>query len=69
MKLIEEAIKGKPYVYRILEILKLDINEQIKELIVFDLMQQSSAKIAYPVVYTHKKKGEGTVQLFRDFNV
>ncbi|GFU90720.1 hypothetical protein TNCV_4182741 [Trichonephila clavipes] len=49
--------RKKPFVYRIPESLKIKVDEQIKELLRLDLIEESDAEIAYPIVCVNKKNG------------
>ncbi|GFV06343.1 retrovirus-related Pol polyprotein from transposon 17.6 [Trichonephila clavipes] len=57
--------RKKPFVYRIQESLKIKVDEQIEELVRLDLIEESDAEIAYPVVCVNKK--DGTLRLCVDF--
>ncbi|GFV74824.1 retrovirus-related Pol polyprotein from transposon 17.6 [Trichonephila clavipes] len=56
---------GTPFVYRIPESLKIKVDEQIEELVRLDLIEESDAEIAYPIVCVNKK--DGTLRLCVDF--
>ncbi|GFU66228.1 retrovirus-related Pol polyprotein from transposon 17.6 [Trichonephila clavipes] len=45
--------------------LKIKVDEQIEELLRLDLIEESDAEIAYPIVYVNKK--DGTLRLCVDF--
>ncbi|GFV05411.1 uncharacterized protein TNCV_226221 [Trichonephila clavipes] len=45
------------YIYRIPESLKIKVDEQIEELLRLDLIEESEAEIAYPIVCVNKKDG------------
>ncbi|GFQ79858.1 retrovirus-related Pol polyprotein from transposon 17.6 [Trichonephila clavata] len=49
--------RKKPFLYRILESLKIKFDEQIEELLRLDLIEESDAEIAYPIVCVNKKDG------------
>ncbi|GFQ85629.1 retrovirus-related Pol polyprotein from transposon 17.6, partial [Trichonephila clavata] len=49
--------RKKPFLYRILESLKIKVDEQIEELLRLDLIEESDAEIAYPIVCVNKKDG------------
>ncbi|GFY22009.1 retrovirus-related Pol polyprotein from transposon 17.6 [Trichonephila clavipes] len=53
------------YIYRIPESLKIKVDEQIEELLRLDLIEESDAEIAYPMVCVNKK--DGTLRLCVDF--
>ncbi|GFW33719.1 retrovirus-related Pol polyprotein from transposon 17.6 [Trichonephila clavipes] len=53
------------YIYRIPESLKIKVDEQIEELLRLDLIEESDAEIAYPIVCVNKK--DGTLRLCVDF--
>ncbi|GFX35474.1 retrovirus-related Pol polyprotein from transposon 17.6 [Trichonephila clavipes] len=57
--------RKKPFVYRIPESLKIKVDEQIEELVRLDLIEESDAEIAYPIVCVNKK--DGTLRLCVDF--
>ncbi|GFX12211.1 hypothetical protein TNCV_1103291 [Trichonephila clavipes] len=57
--------RKKPIVYRIPESLKIKVDEQIEELVRLDLIEESDAEIAYPVVCVNKK--DDTLRLCVDF--
>ncbi|GFY56145.1 hypothetical protein TNIN_160951, partial [Trichonephila inaurata madagascariensis] len=57
--------RKKPFVYRIPESLKIKVDEQIEELLRLDLIEESDAEIAYPIVCVNKK--DGTLRLCVDF--
>ncbi|GFT65282.1 retrovirus-related Pol polyprotein from transposon opus [Trichonephila clavipes] len=57
--------RRKPFVYRIPESLKIKVDEQIEELLWIDLIEESDAEIAYPIVCVNKKGG--TLRLNVDF--
>ncbi|GFS64106.1 retrovirus-related Pol polyprotein from transposon 17.6 [Trichonephila clavipes] len=57
--------RKKPFVYCIPESLKIKVDEQIEELLRLDLIEQSDAEIAYPIVCVNKK--DGTLRLCVDF--
>ncbi|GFS97785.1 hypothetical protein TNCV_2017641 [Trichonephila clavipes] len=57
--------RKKPFVYRIPESLKNKVDEQIEELLRLDLIEESDAEIAYPIVCVNKK--DGTLRLCVDF--
>ncbi|GFX29103.1 hypothetical protein TNCV_2072541 [Trichonephila clavipes] len=57
--------RKKPFVYRIPESLKIKVDEQIEELLRLDLIEESDAEIAYPIVCVNKK--DGTQRLCVDF--
>ncbi|GFV19934.1 retrovirus-related Pol polyprotein from transposon 17.6 [Trichonephila clavipes] len=57
--------RKKPFVYRIPESLKIKADEQIEELLRLDLIEESDAEIAYPIVCVNKK--DGTLRLCVDF--
>ncbi|GFS56205.1 retrovirus-related Pol polyprotein from transposon 17.6 [Trichonephila clavipes] len=48
--------RKKPFVYRIPESLKIKVDEQIEELVRLDLIEESDAEIAYPIVCVNKKR-------------
>ncbi|GFU93971.1 hypothetical protein TNCV_4503741 [Trichonephila clavipes] len=52
-------------IYRIPESLKIKVAEQIEELLRLDLIEESDAEIAYPIVCVNKK--DGTLRLCVDF--
>ncbi|GFW63182.1 hypothetical protein TNCV_581221 [Trichonephila clavipes] len=52
-------------IYRIPESLKIKVDEQIEELVRLDLIEESDAEIAYPIVCVNKK--DGTLRLCVDF--
>ncbi|GFS74468.1 retrovirus-related Pol polyprotein from transposon opus [Trichonephila clavipes] len=52
-------------IYRIPESLKIKVDEQIEELLRLDLIEESDAEIAYPIVCVNKK--DGTLRLCVDF--
>ncbi|GFW46538.1 hypothetical protein TNCV_1936081 [Trichonephila clavipes] len=52
-------------IYRIPESLKIKVDEQIEELLRLDLIEESDAEIAYPIVCINKK--DGTLRLCVDF--
>ncbi|GFS96955.1 retrovirus-related Pol polyprotein from transposon 412 [Trichonephila clavipes] len=52
-------------IYRIPESLKIKVDEQIEELVRLDLIEDSDAEIAYPIVCVNKK--DGTLRLCVDF--
>ncbi|GFV96180.1 retrovirus-related Pol polyprotein from transposon 412 [Trichonephila clavipes] len=56
--------RKKPFVYRIPESLKIKVDEQIEELVRLDLIEESDAEIAYPIVCVNKK--DGTLRLCVD---
>ncbi|GFW89273.1 retrovirus-related Pol polyprotein from transposon 17.6 [Trichonephila clavipes] len=61
--------RKKPFVYRIPQSLKIKVDEQIDELLRLDLIEESDAEIAYPIVCVNKK--DGTLRLcvhFRALN-
>ncbi|GFQ73907.1 retrovirus-related Pol polyprotein from transposon 17.6 [Trichonephila clavata] len=47
--------RKKPFLYRIPESLKIKVDEQIEELLLLDLIEESDAEIAYPIVCVNKK--------------
>ncbi|GFQ88592.1 retrovirus-related Pol polyprotein from transposon 17.6 [Trichonephila clavata] len=49
--------RKKPFLYRIPESLKIKVDEQIEELLRLDLIEESDAEIAYPIVCVNKKDG------------
>ncbi|GFW58483.1 retrovirus-related Pol polyprotein from transposon 17.6 [Trichonephila clavipes] len=57
--------RKKPFVYRIPESLKIKVDEQIEELLRLDLIEESDAEIAYPIVCVNKK--DGSLRLCVDF--
>ncbi|GFU90368.1 retrovirus-related Pol polyprotein from transposon 17.6 [Trichonephila clavipes] len=57
--------RKKPFIYRIPESLKIKVDEQIEELLRLDLIEESYAEIAYPIVCVNKK--DGTLRLCVDF--
>ncbi|GFV22151.1 retrovirus-related Pol polyprotein from transposon 17.6 [Trichonephila clavipes] len=57
--------RKKPFVYSIPESLKIKVDEQIEELLRLDLIEESDAEIAYPIVCVNKK--DGTLRLCVDF--
>ncbi|GFW82638.1 retrovirus-related Pol polyprotein from transposon 17.6 [Trichonephila clavipes] len=57
--------RKKPFVYRIPESVKIKVDEQIEELVRLDLIEESDAEIAYPIVCVNKK--DGTLRLCVDF--
>ncbi|GFX74081.1 retrovirus-related Pol polyprotein from transposon 17.6 [Trichonephila clavipes] len=57
--------RKKPFVYRIPESLKIKVDEKIEELLRLDLIEESDAEIAYPIVCVNKK--DGTLRLCVDF--
>ncbi|GFR27757.1 retrovirus-related Pol polyprotein from transposon 17.6 [Trichonephila clavata] len=50
--------RKKPFLYRIPESLKIKVDEQIEELLRLDLIEESDAEIAYPIVCVNKKDGK-----------
>ncbi|GFY26509.1 retrovirus-related Pol polyprotein from transposon 17.6 [Trichonephila clavipes] len=60
-----ERKKPFVYIYRIPESLKIKVDEQIEELLRLDLIEESDAEIAYPIVCVNKK--DGTLRLSVDF--
>ncbi|GFX63706.1 retrovirus-related Pol polyprotein from transposon opus [Trichonephila clavipes] len=58
-------LKETVRIYRILESLKIKVDEQIEELLRLDLIEESDAEIAYPIVCVNKK--DGTLRLCVDF--
>ncbi|GFR10712.1 transposon Ty3-I Gag-Pol polyprotein [Trichonephila clavata] len=61
--------RRKPFLYRIPESLKIKVDEKIEELLRLDLIEESDAEIAYPIVCVNKK--DGTLRLcvaFRALN-
>ncbi|GFX97670.1 retrovirus-related Pol polyprotein from transposon 17.6 [Trichonephila clavipes] len=52
-----ERKKPFVYIYRIPESLKIKVDEQIEELVRLDLIEESDAEIAYPIVCVNKKDG------------
>ncbi|GFT95901.1 hypothetical protein TNCV_312381 [Trichonephila clavipes] len=60
-----ERKKPFVYIYRIPESLKIKVDEQIEELVRLDLIEESDAEIAYPIVCVNKK--DGTLRLCVDF--
>ncbi|GBM57710.1 Retrovirus-related Pol polyprotein from transposon 17.6 [Araneus ventricosus] len=57
IRLETDKERNKPYVYRIPEALKEKVDSQIVELLELDLIEESSAEIAHPVVCVNKKDG------------
>ncbi|GFU56196.1 retrovirus-related Pol polyprotein from transposon 17.6 [Trichonephila clavipes] len=57
--------RKKPFVYRIPESLKIKVDKQIEELLRLDLIEESDAEIAYPIVCVNKK--DVTLLLCVDF--
>ncbi|XP_035228920.1 uncharacterized protein LOC118201016 [Stegodyphus dumicola] len=57
IKLKPNQERKKPHIYRIPETLKSKVDEQIEELLELDLIEESSAEIAYPIVCVNKKDG------------
>ncbi|GBM57954.1 Retrovirus-related Pol polyprotein from transposon 17.6 [Araneus ventricosus] len=57
IRLETDKERNKPYVYRIPEALKEKVDSQIVELLELDLIEESSAEIAHPVVCGNKKDG------------
>ncbi|GFU75630.1 hypothetical protein TNCV_2863441 [Trichonephila clavipes] len=57
--------RKKLFVYRMPESLKIKVDEQIEELLRLDLIEESDAEIAYPIVCVNKK--DGTLRLCVDF--
>ncbi|GFX49717.1 hypothetical protein TNCV_4135651 [Trichonephila clavipes] len=53
------------HIYRIPESLKIKVDEQIEELLRLDLIEESYAEIAYPIVCVNNK--DGTLRLCVDF--
>ncbi|GFQ74993.1 retrovirus-related Pol polyprotein from transposon 17.6 [Trichonephila clavata] len=47
--------RKKPFLYRIPESLKIKVDEQIEELLRLDLIEESDAEVAYPIVCVNKK--------------
>ncbi|GFX17232.1 retrovirus-related Pol polyprotein from transposon 17.6 [Trichonephila clavipes] len=58
-------LKETVRIYRIPESLKIKVDEQIEELVRLDLIEESDAEIAYPIVCVNKK--DGTLRLCVDF--
>ncbi|GFV12180.1 hypothetical protein TNCV_1536771 [Trichonephila clavipes] len=58
-------LKETVRIYRIPESLKIKVDEQIEELLRLDLIEESDAEIAYPIVCVNKK--DGTLRLYVDF--
>ncbi|GFX07209.1 hypothetical protein TNCV_2424141 [Trichonephila clavipes] len=58
-------LKETVRIYRIPESLKIKVDEQIEELLRLDLIEESDAEIAYPIVCVNKK--DGTLRLCVDF--
>ncbi|GFY34016.1 retrovirus-related Pol polyprotein from transposon opus [Trichonephila clavipes] len=58
-------LKETVRIYRIPKSLKIKIDEQIEELLRLDLIEESDAEIAYPIVCVNKK--DGTLRLCVDF--
>ncbi|XP_055936794.1 uncharacterized protein LOC129966395 [Argiope bruennichi] len=65
IKLEDDKERKKPYVYRIPEALKPQIDSQIEELLKLDLIEESSADIAYPIVCVNKK--DGSIRMCVDY--
>ncbi|GFX29998.1 retrovirus-related Pol polyprotein from transposon 17.6 [Trichonephila clavipes] len=57
--------RKKPFIYRIPESLKIKVEDQIEELLRLDLIKESDAEIAYPIVCVNKRYG--TLRLCVDF--
>ncbi|GFX83250.1 hypothetical protein TNCV_4988441 [Trichonephila clavipes] len=58
-------LKETVRIYRIPKSLKIKVDEQIEELLRLDLIEESDAEIAYPIVCVNKK--DGTLRLCVDF--
>ncbi|GFV60819.1 retrovirus-related Pol polyprotein from transposon opus [Trichonephila clavipes] len=58
-------LKETVRIYRIPESLKIKVDQQIEELLRLDLIEESDAEIAYPIVCVNKK--DGTLRLCVDF--
>ncbi|GFX21797.1 hypothetical protein TNCV_2310761 [Trichonephila clavipes] len=58
-------LKETVRIYRIPESLKIKVDEQIEEILRLDLIEESDAEIAYPIVCVNKK--DGTLRLCVDF--
>ncbi|GFY00146.1 hypothetical protein TNCV_1342431 [Trichonephila clavipes] len=58
-------LKETVRIYRIPESLKIKVDEQIEELLRLDLIEESDAEIAYPIVCVNKK--DGILRLCVDF--
>ncbi|GFQ97869.1 retrovirus-related Pol polyprotein from transposon 17.6 [Trichonephila clavata] len=54
---LKPNIERKPFLYRVPESLKIKVDEQIEELLRLDLIEESDAEIAYPIVCVNKKDG------------
>ncbi|GBM61394.1 Retrovirus-related Pol polyprotein from transposon 17.6 [Araneus ventricosus] len=65
IRLKPDAERKKPFVYRIPEALKDKVDEQIDELLALDLIEESDAEIAYPIVCVNKK--DGSIRLCVDY--
>ena len=64
IRLIETERK-KPFIYRILEALKPQVDKQVEEFLSLGLIEEWDSEILYPVVCVVKK--DGTLQLCVDF--
>jgi hypothetical protein len=70
IRLLPGAERKKPYIYKIPESLKPEVDRQIEELESLGLIEPSEAEIAYPVVCVSKKDGSMRLCIdFRSLNV
>ncbi|GBL97285.1 Retrovirus-related Pol polyprotein from transposon opus [Araneus ventricosus] len=67
IRLIPGTERKKPYIYKIPESLKLEVNNQIAELESLGLIEPSEAEIAYPIVCVAKK--DSSMRLCIDFRL
>ncbi|GBN31917.1 Transposon Ty3-G Gag-Pol polyprotein [Araneus ventricosus] len=67
IRLIPGTERKKPYIYKIPESLKLEVDNQIAELESLGLIEPSEAEIAYPIVCVAKK--DGSMRLCVDFRL
>ncbi|GFT20407.1 retrovirus-related Pol polyprotein from transposon 17.6 [Trichonephila clavipes] len=65
IRLKQNIERKRPFLYRIPESLQIKVDEQIEELLRLDLIEESDAEIAYPIVCVNKK--DGTLRLSVDF--
>ncbi|GBN49957.1 Transposon Ty3-I Gag-Pol polyprotein [Araneus ventricosus] len=67
VKLPDSTERKKPYIYKIPESLKIEVDNQIAELESLGLIEPSEAEIAYPIVCVAKK--DGSMRLCVDFRL